>query len=121
MIAGSCTSPFYYGLMCQEMAFWRWLWLGQIWFFCIAAAFVVIVPAKKRAWLNAVAFILASFSSIPGLLHLQYYADKEFVPEFNMEQWAYGGAAYVFGAVLYAMGFPEKYFPKTFDIWGASH
>jgi len=81
----------------------------------------VIVPAKKRPWLNAVAFLLAGYSSIPGLLHLQFFADKDFVPEFNMESWAYGGACYAIGAIIYALGIPEKYFQKTFDIVGASH
>ena len=103
------------------MIFWRWLWLGQIWVFCIAAAIVVIVPVKKRPWLNAVVFIFAGYSTLPGLIHLEFLAEEEYVPEFNIHNWSYGGVCYVAGAIIYALGFPEKYFSKTFDIWGSSH
>jgi adiponectin receptor len=28
---------------------------------------------------------------------------------------------YILGAIIYALKMPEKYYPKTFDIWGSSH
>ncbi|KAF6524746.1 hypothetical protein HZS61_010541 [Fusarium oxysporum f. sp. conglutinans] len=31
------------------------------------------------------------------------------------------GAMYLFGAVLYVAGWPERSFPGAFDIWGSSH
>lgn len=31
------------------------------------------------------------------------------------------GAMYVFGAFLYAARWPERSYPKRFDIWGSSH
>lgn len=31
------------------------------------------------------------------------------------------GAMYVFGAFLYAFRWPERHFPRRFDIWGSSH
>ena len=42
-------------------------------------------------------------------------------PGFSATMWALGGAAYIFGAVIYALRVPEKYFPKTFDYVGQSH
>jgi len=32
-----------------------------------------------------------------------------------------GGAVYITGAIIYAMRIPEKWFPKKFDLLGASH
>jgi predicted membrane channel-forming protein YqfA (hemolysin III family) len=28
MIAASCTPPFYYGFICQEVAMWRCIWIA---------------------------------------------------------------------------------------------
>ena len=35
--------------------------------------------------------------------------------------WVIGGAIYIFGAVMYALRMPEKFFPEKFDLFGASH
>ena len=31
------------------------------------------------------------------------------------------GTLYVTGAIIYATRIPERYYPKTFDIFGSSH
>ena len=38
-----------------------------------------------------------------------------------MWPWLGGGILYGIGAVLYALRFPERYFKRTFDIFGSSH
>jgi adiponectin receptor len=43
------------------------------------------------------------------------------VPEWDLSLWMRGGFMYLAGAIIYATKFPERYFPKTFDIYGASH
>jgi adiponectin receptor len=41
--------------------------------------------------------------------------------DFQMWHWFGGGIFYSVGAILYATGFPERCFKKTFDIFGQSH
>ena len=45
MICGSCTPPFYYGFMCEEDSFYRNLYLVQVWFFCLIALIVSLLPS----------------------------------------------------------------------------
>jgi len=35
--------------------------------------------------------------------------------------WLTGGALYGLGAIMYALKIPERFFPKRFDMVGASH
>lgn len=35
--------------------------------------------------------------------------------------WLFGGLVYIGGALIYAFRFPERYFPKRFDLLGSSH
>ena len=32
-----------------------------------------------------------------------------------------GGATYIFGALIYVMRVPERWYPRTFDTLGTSH
>lgn len=41
--------------------------------------------------------------------------------DFDYITYAIGGTIYVFGAMLYALKFPERYFPGVFDYLGNSH
>ena len=68
MIAGSATCPIYYGFPCPEVAAWRWLWLGLVWFFCLTALFLVYFPVKKKVWLNALAWNVAGYSTMPFVI-----------------------------------------------------
>jgi channel protein (hemolysin III family) len=118
MIAGSTTSPFYYSFMCKEMEFYRYLYIGVTWGLCLLAVFVTIAPKKTNSWLNATVFILAGHSCVPGLIHLTYYADERYVPKFDVSPWLIGGLLYTGGAIIYAAGFPERCFKRTFDLFG---
>jgi adiponectin receptor len=35
--------------------------------------------------------------------------------------WIAGGAAYIFGCLLYILRFPERFWPGKFDFVGSSH
>lgn len=35
--------------------------------------------------------------------------------------WLFGGFVYIGGALLFVARFPERYFPKKFDLIGSSH
>ena len=82
---------------------------------------VVLLPRKKISWLNAVAWLLAGYSSVPAIVHLSYNYDEHMRDDFKMWPWLTGGIIYAVGAILYVIGFPERCFPGTFDIIGHSH
>jgi len=58
-------------------------------------------------------------STVPAV-HAAYLESKYLV-SFNSWAWALGGAIYITGSLLYASKFPERKFPKKFDIFGSSH
>jgi len=123
MIAGSSTPPFFYGFMCPEKLIWKYVWLMILYSCNSFALFTVLTPAcKGLRWLNAVAWLMASWSCAPGLLHLGLYPDTPYMrSDFLIWPWLTGAICYSVGAVIYAIGFPERYFKKTFDIFGQSH
>ena len=41
--------------------------------------------------------------------------------DFLFWPWIVGGLIYLVGAVLYAIGFPERFFKERFDVYGQSH
>ena len=52
---------------------------------------------------------------------MTYYSFEDQVYKFAMWPWLGGGILYGIGAILYAIRFPERYFKRTFDIFGSSH
>ena len=121
LIGGSTIGCLYYGFACEEYAFWRWLWIGQVCLFCAIAVVVTLVPEQPNTVFSAIAFLIAGYSTVPGCLHLYLYADARFVYRFEVWTWLGGGILYAIGAIVYAMKCPEKYVKKKFDIWGSSH
>lgn len=55
------------------------------------------------------------------MIHLAYYADELLVRSFPVWPWLGGGTVYAVGAIIYAFKIPERFVPKTFDIWLSSH
>ena len=119
MICGSTTSPFYYGFMCEENWFWGKVYLIQVWTFCIIALITTLCVDSKA--INAISYIIAGYSTIPGMYHLSHYAGPESVRTFHVWPWLIGGTTYAVGAIIYAAKIPERCFPKTFDFWLQSH
>ena len=70
-----------------------------------------------------VAFIFAGFSVLPGFLYLHFFVDETLVHNVDDVIGVYFqvGAVYIFGAILYALRFPESKWPRTFDYFGNSH
>ena len=89
---------------------------------CFFALYVTVYlhDHKHKKWIKAVAFVIAGWSVTPGALHL-LFADQRVVAGFIYEPWFYGGVSASVGALVYALKFPERYFPETFDIWMSSH
>lgn len=121
MIMSSSTAPFYYGLMCHE---WGLIWLVQVWVVCLIAFAIVMLPTFqdfKYKWVLSLAFIIAGYSTVPGMLHAAYYLPEDDIPGFDMMVYLIGGTIYAVGAVFYAARFPERNFPRIFDYIGNSH
>ena len=89
--------------------------------FSTIAVVVTLLPGKPNVTFSAIAFLLAGYSTMPGGLHLYWYADARYVYRFEIWPMLSGGILYGIGAVIYALKFPEKCFKKKFDIWGSSH
>jgi adiponectin receptor len=76
-----------------------------------------LVPAfdsPKYRNIRATLFVLVGLTSgLPGL-HVVFFRDPFISPPSNVFLWALGGAVYVSGAMIYALRFPERYFPGRF-------
>jgi predicted membrane channel-forming protein YqfA (hemolysin III family) len=85
-IMGSSTPPFYYGFYCEESRYYRNLYLYGGWAVCILAGVVVLFPfglkMQHRAYLCAVAFIFAGWSTLPGCMHLAWNRDPRLMYEW---------------------------------------
>lgn len=123
MICGSTTPPFYYGFMCDDNRSWGYFYIGQVWLFCFVATYLTMIyrnrPEKKM--LCAIAFIVAGYSTGPGMIHLGYYSEDTIVRAFPVWPYLTGGILYAGGAIIFALKIPERYVPRTFDIWFQSH
>lgn len=52
---------------------------------------------------------------------MMYFVDPSHYIRPCLEEWAFGGALYIFGAFLYGSKIPERLSPGTFDYIGQSH
>ena len=46
---------------------------------------------------------------------------RGYYPGIKLINWYLGGFSYFIGAILYAIRFPEKFFPIKYDYIGSSH
>lgn len=96
-----------------------------MWTFCFVAMFLTLYyrhdPSKKL--LNAMSYIVAGYSTVPGIVHLAYYTSEENVRMFAVWPWLVGGALYAVGAIIYALFIPDRFFPesKFVSTWIQSH
>ena len=79
------------------------------------------MPIKRRH--RALLFLSLGISASIPIFHLDFLG--EFVigiePKPQLIYWYLGGIAYVCAGVIFALKFPEKYFPGRFDYFGSSN
>ena len=128
MIMGSCTPPFYYGMQCEESWGWGKFYLIQVYSCCLLALLVTLfqdscgkISSNFKRKLQASCFLIAGYSCAPALIHMGYFSAPDQVFKFAVWPWLVGGILYGIGAIIYALRFPERYFKRTFDIFGSSH
>jgi len=124
LIMGSSYSGIYYGFACDEVRWLRNLWMTYFTVSCTGTMIMLLHPMFKapkfrpfRGWL----FVILGLSTGMWMFWLAFSDDKENILQYNGKPWAWGGVAYVGGAMFFVYRFPEKYFKRKFDIIGASH
>lgn len=60
-------------------------------------------------WESALAFILAGLSTLPGIIHMSLFSEKELLDHFDMWPWITGGILYILGAIIYSCKWPERF------------
>ncbi|KJZ73331.1 hypothetical protein HIM_07335 [Hirsutella minnesotensis 3608] len=123
LIVGSYVPALYYGFCCQPK-----LLTGYLSLICVlgsgCAAVSWIEKFRSPAWrpYRAAMFIGLGLSGVIPILHgITVYGFREFDQKMSITLITIHGAMYIFGAVLYAVRWPERSFPGHFDIWGSSH
>jgi len=78
------------------------------------------IPQKRK--LRGILFLILGLSAGIPIVHLMIIGPGDgMIKTPNLIFWELGGIAYVFGAILYIIRFPEKYWPGKFCYFGCSH
>ena len=67
-------------------------------------------------------FVGLGVSGVVPVIHgITIYGFRELDERMGLAWVLAQGALYIVGAFIYAIRWPERLFPRTFDIWGSSH
>lgn len=140
LIAGSCVPQYLYSFYWHQNAYIGYIYTSII-FVAWASAFtgklllliyfiVSLIPkfdAPKYRKCRALLFVIVGLSSAGPAVHLLAFRDPKLSPSPPSFLLALGGALYIFGAFIYGLRFPEKFFkgkvstPKliflTLEVW----
>jgi len=123
LIVGSYVPALYYGLFCDSalMTFY----LGAIFSLGFACGIVSWVERFRtpdwRAYRTAI-FVGLGVSGVVPICHvLSKYGYQQLDAQMGLSWVLLQGFLYIAGAGLYAARWPERSYPRTFDIWGSSH
>ena len=127
LIAGSCYPPYFYFFYCE--IYLCTVYLSFISIFAISVFVFALTPdfyVPRRRRLRGTLFLTLGLSAGIPIVHLILFGSHvtgfsgyEITPRYYL--WVLGGASYVIGALIYINRIPEKYVPRTFDYFGASH
>ncbi|KAG6116896.1 hypothetical protein E4U14_008270 [Claviceps sp. LM454 group G7] len=123
LIVGSYVPPMYYGFFCRPVLMSTYLYL-----ICMLGAGCGVVSWVERfrtpKWrpYRASMFIGLGLSGVVPVIHgVTIYGYSGLEHRMSISLVIAQGAMYIIGAVLYAMRWPERSSPGSFDIWGSSH
>ena len=76
----------------------------------------------KRTFRSILFVIFGTCTGIP-IIHMTFFSNtiRGYFPGIKLINWYLGGLSYFIGAILYAIRFPEKFFPIKYDYIGSSH
>ena len=124
LIWGSACAPIYYSLYWSQNGTMRTIYLGgmiTLWTFGFWSMLIPYInsPTNKKG--RALIFVTIGVSPIVWMIHFYGFRQPLTMPHFDPYFWLLGGGTYIFGAFVYAIKFPESWFPGRFDFWGHSH
>ncbi|KHN96123.1 Hly-III-related protein [Metarhizium album ARSEF 1941] len=123
LIVGSYVPALYYGFFCNPALMSAYLYLICILgIACAIVSWVERFRTPKWRTYRASLFIGLGLSGVIPVIHgVSVYGYAELEERMSISWIVAQGAMYIFGAVLYAVRWPERSFPGSFDIWGSSH
>ncbi|WVO14702.1 hypothetical protein L204_102340 [Cryptococcus depauperatus] len=121
LIVGSITPGMYYAF--HDNFFLQVFYMTGIIAAGIATAYIVLSPHhRSHRWHRTLMFIGLGLSAIVPVTHILLTQGMQHAREkISLDLVILSGASYIFGAILYAAGIPEKFSPGTFDYFGSSH
>ncbi|KAM0807173.1 hypothetical protein AB5N19_07512 [Seiridium cardinale] len=123
LIVGSYVPALYYGLFCEPR-----LMVFYLYGICLLGVGCGIVSWVERfrtpKWrpYRAMMFVGLGVSGVlPVCQGIAIYGYHDLEKRMGLNWVIFQGFLYIFGAFLYAVRWPERSAPGTFDIWGSSH
>ncbi|KAK6213731.1 hemolysin iii family channel protein [Colletotrichum tabaci] len=123
LIVGSYVPAMYYGFYCHPSLMRFYLWtINLLGLGCGAVSWIEFFRSPEWRTFRACMFVALGTSGVVPVLHgAALYGRAEMEARMSLSWVVLHGALYIFGAFLYAVRWPERSFPGTFDIWGSSH
>ncbi|KAI5918523.1 hemolysin-III related-domain-containing protein [Camillea tinctor] len=123
LIVGSYVPALYYGLFCHPRL--MSVYMSAIFILGTACGIVSWVEQFRtprfRSYRTSIFVGLGVSGVVPVCHGISIYGYQGLVDRMAVDWVLLQGFLYIFGAFLYAVRWPERSFPKTFDIWGSSH
>ncbi|KAI0184626.1 hemolysin III family channel protein [Xylaria flabelliformis] len=123
LIVGSYVPALYYALFCKPVLMSVYLYgIFLLGFGCGVVSWVERFRTPGWRPYRALMFVGLGVSGVVPVLHgLRLYGYQSLNERMGLDWVLLQGALYIFGAFLYAVRWPERTSPGTFDIWGHSH
>ncbi|OTA88171.1 hypothetical protein M434DRAFT_399128 [Hypoxylon sp. CO27-5] len=123
LIVGSYVPALYYGLFCLPKLMTIYLYgIFLLGLGCGIVSWVEQFRTPRWRPYRAAMFVGLGVSGVVPVCHgLSIYGYRSLEERMGLNWVLLQGFLYIFGAFLYAIRWPERSFPRKFDIWGSSH
>ncbi|KAI0842212.1 HlyIII-domain-containing protein [Hypoxylon sp. FL0890] len=123
LIVGSYVPALYYGLFCLPKLMTIYLYgIFLLGLGCGIVSWVEQFRTPRWRPYRAAMFVGLGVSGVVPVCHgLNIYGYQSLEERMGLNWVLVQGFLYIFGAFLYAIRWPERSFPRKFDIWGSSH
>lgn len=123
LIVGSYVPALYYGLFCHPALMTVYLYgIFTLGLGCGIVSWVERFRTPDWRPYRAAMFVGLGVSGVVPVCHgLTIYGYQSLNERMGLGWILLEGVLYIFGAFLYAVRWPERTSPGTFDIWGHSH
>ncbi|KAI1828544.1 hemolysin-III channel protein Izh2 [Xylaria intraflava] len=123
LIVGSYVPALYYGFFCKPVLMSVYIYgISLLGVGCGVVSWVEKFRTPLWRPYRAAMFVGLGISGVVPVCHgLVIYGYRPLCERMGLDWILLQGALYIFGAFLYAVRWPERTSPGTFDIWGHSH